>query len=364
MGRFAPRVGRWLVAFVLSACSDAGGKGAEDSVQVPTGMLTSSAPDLSAPSAQPGASAKPSTQPDASGEPSTSPQSSASTVVSGAPAASLMTSVGEPNSAPSSARTSQTHPIPPGSGPLGNETTCDGVDDDENGVIDDVDEAADRVCDCLRIATLGLHGEWGEGEVLKDWFEQRAQTQATEISSDQLTLEALAPFHVLLIRDVSANHSPELSFNSAQAEALKQWVRSGGGLMTVIGYSDAAEIGNVNTLLAPISLNYGSDPIVPGEGAATAVKEWFEHPVTQGIAQVGADNGYPVEGQGFTIAAQDGYDLGKAVTIGDGHVLVWGDEWITYAAEWSASTTFQVERFWQNALVWLARADQCQVPVQ
>lgn len=254
--------------------------------------------------------------------------------------------------------------IPPGSGELGNETTCDGVDDDENGVIDDVDVGADGVCDCLALATLGLHGEWGGGDVLAGWLAERVDTPVTHLEDAELTKELLDPYQVLLIRDVSPMNNAGLSYSAAEVEALRQWVREGGGVMTVIGYSSADEISNVNTLLSAFSLSYGSEQIVQGEGAAAAVTEWFEHPLTVGITQVGADNGYPTEGQGTTIAAEDGYDLGKAVIIGDGHVLVWGDEWVTYESEWSGDSSYQVAQFWQNALRWLTRANECQVPAR
>lgn len=252
--------------------------------------------------------------------------------------------------------------IPPGSGPLGVETTCDGKDDDSNGVIDDVEVTADNVCDCLRIATLGLHGEWGTGDVTTGWLGERLEFPVESLDGETLTAERLAPYQIVLVRDVSTNHSPDLSFSEAEVTALWNWVRDGGGLMTVIGYSDAGEASNVNRLLEPFGLSYGGDQIVQGQGAAVPVTEWFEHTLTGGITQVGADNGYPAVGQGFTIAAQDGFDVGKATSIGDGHVLVWGDEWVTYEGEWRDNATYQVERFWKNALRWLTRVNECQVP--
>lgn len=254
-------------------------------------------------------------------------------------------------------------PRPPAaSGPLGLETQCTGQDDDGNGVIDDVDVGGDGICDCLSVAVLGLHGEWGQGDALSGWLAERIDRPVTEIEPGGLTVEGLQPYHVLIIRDVSSNHTPGLSFSSAQAEALWEWVRGGGGLMTLIGYSDATEIYNVNRLLEPFNLSYGSEQIVQGEGQAAPVTQWFEHPLSQGIERLGADNGYPAAGQGFTFAAEQGYDFGKAATIGDGHVLVWGDEWITYENEWLGVAEFQVDRFWQNALRWLTRATECQVP--
>lgn len=252
--------------------------------------------------------------------------------------------------------------IPPGTGPLGQETTCDGKDDDLNGVIDDVDAAGDGVCDCLAIATLGLHGEWGEGDVFTGWLSERSATPVVTLADAELTAELLEPFQVLVIEDVSAMHNEGLSFSAAEAQVLWDWVRQGGGLMTLIGYSDAGEINNVNALLGAFSLAYDSTQVVQGEGAPVSIQEFFEHPVSKGVTQVGADNGYPTSGQGTTVAAQDGYDMGKAVVIGDGHVLVWGDEWVTYEDEWRDDTSYQVERFWLNTLDWLARANECHVP--
>jgi hypothetical protein len=236
------------------------------------------------------------------------------------------------------------------------------VDDDQNGVIDDVDTGEDGVCDCLAIATLGLHGEWGAGEVFGGWVAERIDGSVEHLGDAELSTELLEPYQVLIIRDVSSMNNPGLSYSSAEADVLWGWVRDGGGLMTVVGYSDAAEINNVNTLLSPFSLSYGSDPILPGQGSAAAVTGWFEHPLTAGLTQVGADNGYPTLGQGITIAVEDGWDFGKAVTIGDGHVFVWGDEWVTYEDEWRGSSSFQVDRFWQNTLRWLTRVNECQVP--
>jgi hypothetical protein len=251
--------------------------------------------------------------------------------------------------------------IPPGSGPLGVEAACNGVDDDKNGVVDDVDATGDGVCDCLKVATLGLHGEWGDGDFVRGWLVKHVTSAAVDLDGELLTAERLAPFHVLLIRDISRNHNATLSFSNQEAAELWTWVRNGGGLMTVIGYSDPDESGNVNTLLEPFGVSYGSEQVVQGMSASVPVTQWFEHPLSAGITEVGADNGYPVVGQGITFAGQDDYELGKALTVGDGHVLVWGDEWITYEDEWSSNTSYQVERFWKNALLWLTRATQCKV---
>ena len=87
------------------------------------------------------------------------------------------------------------------------------------------------------------------------------------------------------------------------------------------------------------------------------------HPVTAGVTQIGVDNGYPVAGSGTTIATEQGHDLLKAQEVGAGHVLMWGDEWITYDSEWTGHPEYQVEVFWINAIKWLTPAMDCQVPI-
>lgn len=253
--------------------------------------------------------------------------------------------------------------IRPGSGPLGVEKTCDGKDDDKNGVLDDVDVDQDGVCDCLRVATLGLHGDWGNGDVVTGWLNERLQSKVGTLDGEPLTKARLAPYQVLLIRDISVNNNPSLSFSQAEVDALWEWVRSGGGLMTVVGYSGSGELGNVNRLLEPYGLSYGTEAIIPGNGSAAPITQWFEHPITEGITRVGADNGYPTTGQGITVAAEAGHDVGKAVTIGDGHVFIWADEWVTYETEWRNDSAYQVERFWKNTLRWLTRVNECQVNI-
>jgi len=92
------------------------------------------------------------------------------------------------------------------------------------------------------------------------------------------------------------------------------------------------------------------------------VTEWLQHPVTAGISLVGVDTGYPVQG-GSAIAQEQGYEVLAPFETELGHVLVWGDEWITYNSEWTEHPDYQVEHFWLNAIKWLTAASDCQVPI-
>jgi hypothetical protein len=248
------------------------------------------------------------------------------------------------------------------SGPteVGLEQTCDGIDDNGNGIVDDVDVAGDGVCDCLRIATAGRAGYLGSG-VFAEWLSTRSPMGSTDLGDQVLTAELLAGFQVLVLQDLSARTEP---YSTEEAEALHDWVEAGGGLMTLTGYAGPTEVQNVNALLATMGLSYQSDPVLRGTFAGSIpVTEWIEHPVTDGVEQIGVDNGHAVAGSGTTLAVEGGVDVLKALEVGDGKVLVWGDEWITFDSEWRARTDYQVERFWLNAFKWLTPERECQVEI-
>jgi hypothetical protein len=243
----------------------------------------------------------------------------------------------------------------------GTPETCDGVDNDANGVIDDVDSGGDGICDCIRIATVGLAGEWGEGDVFAQWLTARASDGAHDLNDQVLTAALLSEFQIVVVQDVS---KMDRTYAAEEVAALEAWVRQGGGLMTLIGYADADEIENVNLLLAPFGLSYGSQQILQKNGGSTVpISGWEAHPITEGITAVGVDNGYPVTGGGTLFANEGGFDVGRALEVDLGHVEVWGDEWITYNTEWTEHPDYQVERFWVNSIKWLSPIDECQVPV-
>jgi hypothetical protein len=243
----------------------------------------------------------------------------------------------------------------------GSPEVCDGTDNDGNGIIDDVDVGNDGICDCLRIATLGEPGKWGEGDVFATWLSTRSESGATDLAGQVLTKELLEGFQVIVAQDLSALGR---TYAAAEIAALDAWVRAGGGLLTLIGYGDPPERANANALLGSFGMAYGAEQILQKNGGATVpITGWVDHPATQGVSRVGVDNGYPVEGSGVTLATEQGHVMLKAQEVEEGHVLVWGDEWITYNSEWKDHPDYQVELLWVSMIKWLTPRNVCQVPI-
>jgi hypothetical protein len=238
---------------------------------------------------------------------------------------------------------------------------CDGIDNDCDGMIDNIDVGNDGVCDCLLIATLGAPGTWGQGDVFKTWLNARSPNGAVDLGDQAVTFEGIRKYQVIVIQDLydRGNGHP---YTQSEVQSILDFVKSGKGIMTLIGYSDPIERTNVNAILAPFGISYGTKQILQKQGGSTVpITEWFTHPTTENVKLLGVDNGYAVTGEGTVIAKEQGHTVGMAREMGDGRVVVWGDEWITYNSEWKDHTDYQVERFWLNVIKWLTPPKQCQV---
>jgi hypothetical protein len=240
----------------------------------------------------------------------------------------------------------------------GSPEICDGVDNDGNGIVDDVDAGGDGVCDCLRIATIGVAGSAGVSGVFDAWLDSRSTRGATHLGDAELTPALLAQHQIVLSQDIRGR-----TRTASEVAALEGWIRAGGGFMTLIGYGDTSERANVNLLLAPTGIQYGPEAILYGGGFTLPVNGWHVHPLSERVTRLGIDNGYPVVGAGALVADEGGWDVLRAVELGAGHVVVWGDEWISFDSEWTGHPDYQVERFWLNVLKWLSPPGECQVPI-
>jgi hypothetical protein len=258
-------------------------------------------------------------------------------------------------------------------GKAGNGTpeVCDGIDNDGNDIIDDVDVGHDGICDCLNIATLGQIGPWSNGgNVFASWLNARSPQGAVALDDQELTPSLLQNFQVIVSlhvgtmeidgngKKVPGHHA----FSEPEVEAFHAWVENGGGAMTTIGYfnDEKKEVVNVNTLLNPLGVGYSTTKL----DLSGFVTDWVAHPVTMGISSINTQNGVEPAPLGTALAHGPSQRLALTVNeVGKGRVVVWGDEWITYDSEWADVENQQVELFWVNILKWLSPPNTCQVPI-
>jgi hypothetical protein len=243
---------------------------------------------------------------------------------------------------------------------------CDGRDNDDNGRIDDADVENDGVCDCLKLASIGRPGAYGEGDLqFRTWPNAMAQNHVVSLEGAELTDKLLADIDVLIVLNVStvadvAGERPHHAFTDQEVESLARWVRAGGGVFTTSGYSGEVdtEVVNVNKLLAPFKLAYSPSKY----GLNGIVADWTKHPVTDGVQRVYIEVGAQPDGTEALTLAKDATEhvALQVPTDAAAKVIVWGDEWITYASQWQAESNQQVERFWVNAITWLSRDSSCQ----
>jgi hypothetical protein len=273
---------------------------------------------------------------------------------------------------------------------------------------------------CPPIATVGITGVWAatysngkSGNVVTtgdavflSWLTTRGTScvvQNLDITgTNYLTATRIAPYRILIVLDIYHTQADKNSFFNtkktntgyppypgyqrallaSEVNAVRDWVNSGGGLMTTIGTaSTAAEMANANLLLNPFGIAYsvtdvnilsGNSLITTFSTAATIANQ-----ITAGVKTLPAAGAAGIEGLAggnlptnsstfslYASAPNGGgrggygsgvYALGVAKIVnGSGHVNVWGDETITYDSAWSNSA-YQTQIYWNNVLTWLGQ---------
>jgi hypothetical protein len=248
------------------------------------------------------------------------------------------------------------------------ETQCDGLDNDADGIIDNVDVEGDGVCDCLKIATLGFTGGWGSGtNIFKDWLNARGAEPAVDLGNAVITEQLIQEFQVIVSLSVviggSKGAAAVHTYSDAEAAAMKNWIEvRGGGFMGTSGYtSKAAENVNVNKLISFSGLSYNAtiNSYVGG-----LITKWAAHPATEGMGTASITNGYEPIGAGTAI----GFDSAdrpvlKVIEVGGGRIALWADEWITYDNLWNNTADLDIELLWLNLLKYLSPPTECQVDI-
>jgi hypothetical protein len=249
---------------------------------------------------------------------------------------------------------------------------------DSGGVSDDIDSGAtlddaeladaapvndvntdDPKTGC-RLATLGTTGPY-PSDVFSKWLDKTNDAGVAALLDQVLTPSLLSPYKMIVSLDISQNHH----YSPQEVTVLENWVKAGGGFMTVTGYHGSPEPQNVNALLVPYGMSYDVNLVLNcGPAPITCpINQWTSHPITTGITSIGFGNGFAVLGSGKMLAHSGGYDVLEAKTYGSGHVVLWGDEWITLNENWIAHPEYQMQKFWQNIVDWMDPTSGCKVPM-
>jgi len=263
---------------------------------------------------------------------------------------------------------------------LGTEGECNGLDDNNNGIIDDVDVGKDGVCDCLAVATIG----WPEspGASVADanvgsftaWLEVLGSRPPVHLGDATITAESLAGIQVLIVQNIMRR-----AYSVAEIGAIAEWVNNqGGGVMTMAGYTaSAADANNVNQILLGLGgiqydLSSGGSGFLQSGDQSVAITQWNpEHPIAAGVTGVGVYYGYPVNVPAVAgadwVASHPGLGssgiAGGTLQLGAGRIFVWSDEWITFTKDWTTRSDYNISRFLANTMMWLTPQNQCQVDI-
>jgi hypothetical protein len=232
---------------------------------------------------------------------------------------------------------------------VGTEAACDGIDENMNGIIDDVDKGKDGLCDCLHIGFLGeLASDAGDKTgAFESWLIARSDVPFKHVGArDTLTPEVLADLQVLVIGNLRQRGSA--GYSAAELEAFRQWIETGGGVISLAGYTaNANDMLPTVQLLAPTGLSYQYQGLGAGvlgvvtNGPPPVIVHGIlvpDHPTMTGIKALGVFNAYPVTGDGTVIVREGMYNLAMAKDLGGGHVYAFADEWITQDALWMPQT--------------------------
>lgn len=276
-------------------------------------------------------------------------------------------------------------------------------------------------CSCITIASIGHEGVWGPCSsdtttAFQNWLntQSTAKVDNFDTAKPTLTADFLSRYDVIILQWMvengqQNNDGAPWQFSDAEVVALKDWVNKGGGVIALSGYQceDPACIQDIvatNQLLSFTDIQFNRDVVlspkvvnnndfycwggsVPlggaiGSGIYTTGSWDQSSPVGVHVMDVGAYDARSIQSSSASVDCSDG-SLEYAVheQIGQGHVVAYGDEWITYTGEWtglasclnagaftnmydpcyqkSPAQIFQISQFWYNAIKYAASSVAC-----
>lgn len=250
--------------------------------------------------------------------------------------------------------------------------------------------------DCVKLATWGALGTYGavpgmDGQdAITTWLNEYSTGEAEYFAKKPaITAEALASYQIIILQNLNG-----WTFSADEKAAFEAWIRAGGGVVSLAGYSDQpTEAAPTNDLLAFSGLSYvglsgaGDISTSPKEacsyclGNSDAQGGWEPaHPISANITAVGALWGRSVSADaGETVATWDGKRAGATVDVDAGRVFLFHDEWVTYNSQWNGASlaqdcrtsgdqacmsahptlSYQIPQFWYNTIKWLAHEPSC-----
>jgi hypothetical protein len=220
---------------------------------------------------------------------------------------------------------------------------CDDVDNDCDGLTDNVDSGGDGLYDCQRVLLLGNPGV-NPSSNFQSWTLMNGTVVSRQVDP---TIDAtlLAQFDLVLIDRVTR------AYTSDEANALAAWVDAGNGVMALTGYAAAVgDAENPNSLLAALGASFDTTLL------SGPVTTFPAHPTNTGLTSVTFSGGRPIltTAPNVTVVGTIGTaNVAIAYEHGNGRVYLWGDEWVTFDSQWSSMP--EIKQFWVNAFGWLGK---------
>jgi len=263
----------------------------------------------------------------------------------------------------------------------------------------------DCICPTLSVAVIGTRGQWGaqsnstgldSDTAFQDWLNSSSAGTArvdNHATKPTLTPNFLAGYNVIILAGLGDNSDtgPWWTFDAtSELPAVADWVRKGGGLISLSGYSgDPGESTAKNALLAFAGISYNSDRVGPPcpadyricgcSAGAAPITDWNQtDPViaklSLSVSMIGEVGGHSINAPtnahvaATTTSGTSVYNLLVGEVVEQGRVLAYSDEWITYTSQWTGvgnpsssdpscagylpQDRFQTAQFWYNMIRW------------
>jgi hypothetical protein len=239
-------------------------------------------------------------------------------------------------------------------------SAADGGDVDSNfdfgdAQIPDVQQpdVSDGGCTTLNIGIFGNPGANASSD-FQAWLVKAGTTVARvqQSPTDVLKSSTLTPYDVVVLDWLQHD------YNATEVNVLSTWVKAGKGLVVMTGYDNTVNDFRANPLIAPFGVAYDTASFL--NGPVTNLDK--THPIMAGLTSISFYGGYDV----LTVNANvtrtalgwiGSQPVSYAIVADQGHIFVWGDEWIQFDSEWS--TIPDIAKLWVQIFKWVGPTGGC-----